>query len=138
MSTNSTIAIQKEDGSIKGVYCHWDGYLSHNGNILLNNYDTVEKVEELISLGDLSSLGEKINPDVEIIHAFDKPQAGVCVFYHRDRGESWENVKPFNAHAEIVYIKFYGQEYNYLFKEGKWFYRVSKKKWVELTQENTM
>ena len=30
MGTRSSIAIKTEDG-IKAIYCHWDGYVDHNG-----------------------------------------------------------------------------------------------------------
>ena len=38
MGTRSTIAIQKLDGSVEQIYCHWDGYLDHNGTILKTEY----------------------------------------------------------------------------------------------------
>jgi hypothetical protein len=40
--------------ALKPIYVHWDGYPSHMIPILRKNYNTVEKVEELLSLGDLS------------------------------------------------------------------------------------
>ena len=30
MSTNSLILQEQQDGTLKGIYCHWDGYLQHN------------------------------------------------------------------------------------------------------------
>lgn len=132
MGTRSTISICKKPinqtmGEYKGVYCHWDGYPSYNGRILLENYNTEEKVEELISHGGMSSLGEKIEPDPAFPHTFDKPQKGVCVFYTRDRGEKWEYNEPHTGYSQE---KFYdgmdmGQEYDYLFEDGKWYYRES-------------
>jgi len=59
MSTNSTISIKKAD-KYKTVYCHWDGYLSYNGVLLFKYYKTYNDVENLISHGDMSSLGESI------------------------------------------------------------------------------
>jgi len=59
MATRSTIAIQYEDGTIESVYCHNDGYLSGVGETLLENYTTPEKVEEILALGDHSSLGKR-------------------------------------------------------------------------------
>lgn len=38
MSTRSTIAIENANGTIKKVYCHFDGYISHNGKILAEQY----------------------------------------------------------------------------------------------------
>jgi len=57
MATRSTIAIRNADNTVTAIYCHWDGYLSYNGKILFENYNTEEKVRELIALGDLSVLG---------------------------------------------------------------------------------
>lgn len=61
MATRSLIGILKEENLVDYVYCHWDGYPSHNGKILLENYTTEEKVLELLEKGDLSCLGEEIN-----------------------------------------------------------------------------
>lgn len=58
MSTRSMISIKYEDGTCKGVYCHWDGYPTGVGAILLEKRATKESVEELISGGDMSSLKE--------------------------------------------------------------------------------
>ena len=35
MSTRSNIAIKRKNGTVESIYCHWDGYLSYNGKILL-------------------------------------------------------------------------------------------------------
>ena len=60
MATRSTITAKFSDGQYGSIYCHWDGYLSNNGNILLENYQDQAKIEKLIFLGDLSSLAEAI------------------------------------------------------------------------------
>lgn len=94
MSTRSYIVIEKKRESgekfYEGVYCHSDGYPDYNGKILFNHYKDRAKVEKLISLGDLSSLGERIEPTEGSGHCFeyDKREKGVCVFYKRDRGET--------------------------------------------------
>jgi hypothetical protein len=69
------------DGSILAVYCHWDGYPSHNGKILNAHYTERSKVQELMDLGDLSSLG----PEIGEKHNFDAPPKGQCNAYGRDR-----------------------------------------------------
>lgn len=43
MGTHSTISIvnRDQDGNvinIRSIYCHWDGYLDHNGRILFQYY----------------------------------------------------------------------------------------------------
>ena len=75
------------ENTYKAVYCHYDGYLAYNGAMLLEYYNTKERVEELISLGNISSLREKITPEKGSTHSFDKPDKDVTVFYGRDRGE---------------------------------------------------
>jgi hypothetical protein len=88
MGTRSSIAIKTEDG-IKAIYCHWDGYVDHNGKILKEFYNTKDKVNELIALGDLSSLRQEPGE----AHDFDRGDDSLgltdnwCMAYGRDRGE---------------------------------------------------
>lgn len=62
MSTNSIIAKQYGDGTIKSIYCHWDGYYECNGRILNEDYKVNFKVDDLIELGEISSLGKTLYP----------------------------------------------------------------------------
>ncbi len=61
MSTRSNIAMENPDKTISAIYCHWDGYLKHNGEILQKYYQTPWNVKTLISLGNLSNLGKYLN-----------------------------------------------------------------------------
>ena len=56
MSTRSRIGIQLADESILSIYSHFDGYPEFNGAKLVENFNTREKVKELIDLGDISCL----------------------------------------------------------------------------------
>ena len=56
MGTRSRIGIEMPDHTVVSVYCHWDGYVSHNGKILVEHYQNREDVEELIDGGSMSSL----------------------------------------------------------------------------------
>lgn len=60
MSTNSLIFQEQQDGTLKGIYCHYDGYLQYNGVILSESYSDPKKVAKLLELGNLSSLGEEL------------------------------------------------------------------------------
>lgn len=60
MATRSMIYKEQQDGTLKGIYCHWDGCLEYNGSILLEHYSDPEKLEKLLALGDISSLGEEL------------------------------------------------------------------------------
>ncbi len=124
MSTNSTINIIHKDGSIDGVYCHWDGYPSYNGQLLYAFYNTPEKVNELISHGGISSLGmnigEKLPEDWDESRDV-KNKNFQCEFYARDKGEK----------IEISHDKDIEQQaYNYLFDEEqeRWYLVENHKK----------
>lgn len=119
MSTRSLIAIKQKDNTVKSVYCHWDGYLEHNGIILSNHYNTYELADKLVSIGDISSLGEKCDkPDG---HTFASPVDGYTIYYSRDRGE--ENATPIiyaDVESWIKESKNSWSEYLYLFADGQW------------------
>jgi len=134
MATRSTISKKNPDGTYSTIYCHWDGYPSNNGKLLLKYYNTDEKVNELISLGDLSYLESQLSPPNGIKHSFDEPCEGVVVAYHRDRGEDLVIRKTNNIKS--IFGK-YSQEWNYLWKNGKWYVAKDDKNttFVELTQE---
>lgn len=89
MSTRSLIAKQIGENKYRTIYCHSDGYLTHNGALLVDHYNTEEMVDKLMALGSLSLLAEKADPDPSKVHGFDydKRQKGVTVAYGRDRGE---------------------------------------------------
>jgi hypothetical protein len=119
MATRSTVAVEHADGTVSQVYCHWDGYLTHNGQILVDHYDTQEKVEQLISLGSMSSLRPKCIPDPAKTHSSINPQDDVTTYYGRDNGE------PFVVPSLYPTVEHYKknlqcEEYDYLFTEGQW------------------
>ena len=119
MATRSRIGIENENGTVSSIYCHWDGYPEHNGKLLKEHYTDRSKVEQLIALGDISSLGEEVAPTGE--HTFDKPQPGVTVAYHRDRGEDFQAARV-DKNPESYFTSDI-EEYGYLFtKNGEWVY----------------
>jgi len=118
--------MEQDDGSYKGVYCHWDGYIEHNGGLLLDYYNTREMAEKLIELGDLSSLQPKLYPDPAKPHKFwdglepRQEQELVTLAYGRDRGEKGTEAKTFNLKG--LDTDSWG-EYFYVFtKDNQWKY----------------
>lgn len=112
MSTRSNIAIQRKDGTRTGIYCHFDGYIEGVGVTLQLAYNTAEKVEELLKLGNISTLGY-------YTESRDTNENGT-IAYHRDRGEDlefWDTE----------------QEFNYLFDEWDGVWYVTSEKWIEDT-----
>lgn len=117
MATRSTIWIKNEDGSSDGIYCHHDGYPDYVGMILKDNYDTDEKIRELISLGGISSLAPTVEETA--------PQS-----YHIWRGEP----KDIFHVSKSNDIKQYFQEYNYMWKDGFWWMAKENSAWIPLDQ----
>ena len=91
MATRSYIGVRNLDASVDYIYCHFDGYPSHNGAILTQHYQDMDKVNALMKLGDLSVLGNEIGEQQD----FDAPRLGMdwCLAYGRDRGEENVSVK---------------------------------------------
>ncbi len=118
MATRSTIAMEQPDGEIMQIYCHWDGYLDHNGAILQEHYRDTAKIYALMLLGDISSLRENIGE----AHDFDdrnKPETWTTA-YGRDRGEPNTQARVFKNYAEYRRDANF-EEYNYCYRlDGKW------------------
>ena len=117
MATRSTIALEFANGVVQQVYCHWDGYLDHNGKILQEHYSDPFKLHELIKLGDLSFLGAEIGHK----HHFDHSPKGQCNFYGRDRGEKGTSARAFKSYQDYLKNAQF-EEYNYILRtDGKWY-----------------
>lgn len=125
MATTSTIAVQHSNGTVSQIYCHWDGYPAHNGRLLVEYYSTLEAAELLVSLGDLSVLGNRIHPIGE--HSFEASEDGTCVYYGRDRCESGVEPSEYSDY-ETYRITHRAEEYDYIFVEGNWYLQFPKSK----------
>jgi len=136
MSTRSHIGIVNEDNTVTYVYCHWDGYPEHNGRILLNHYNNKEIINKLLDNGNISSLGEQIDPSPDKPHTFGKSQDNVCVFYFRERNEMGNEKQTVSSDIEYKMSRNKGWcDYQYLFDNGQWKYRSGESNWRELTPQ---
>ena len=120
MGTRSRIGVMHGD-KVKSVYCHWDGYLEHNGRILSEHYDSA-KANHLVALGDLSSLDKNVDIPEGAEHSFQVPLDGVTTFYGRDRGETGTEWKV--AHDFVTFLEqcdSCGAEYYYIMRDGEWY-----------------
>ena len=123
MGTRSTIALEYADGTVEQVYCHWDGYLEHNGVLLSKHYSNPFILRDLIDLGDISSL----KPTIGTKHAFsqfevpmdgeayDKLYGDMTTFYGRDRGEDGVSAKKFASYEDYLLNHQY-EEYEYILR----------------------
>ena len=134
MATRSTIALLRDNGTVAKVYCHWDGYLEHNGELLVKHYNTPEKIEALLAHGDISSLGEVVG-EKHPFDTYDKSKLSTedlaladraedeawTKYYGRDRGETgteakvYKDLGDYEANAQF-------EEFNYCYIFGTWYY----------------
>ena len=126
MGTRSRIGVM-HGNNVKSIYCHWDGYIEHNGRILQNHYDSA-KANHLVAMGDMSKLQAEIG-EQHAFSKFDIPGIEVqvhnenwCTFYGRDRGEKdteWKVATTFDEFLEQCDLC--GAEYYYIMKDGVWY-----------------
>lgn len=129
MSTHSVIGVMHGD-KCKAVYAHWDGYLDGVGKMLQENYDSV-KANHLVSLGSISSLERSVVPSTET-HSFDTPEAGVTVFYGRDRKEIEQEFQVFHSDQEL--FNYYEESFYYVMKDGVWYFSNGFHGWMTLAE----
>lgn len=127
MGTRSRIGIEMPDHTVVSVYCHWDGYVEHNGKILVQHYLDRDDVQELIDGGSMSSLRTRgtwnhesplRDDEGEYIH----DAAGYLMYendrdpqplYHSERGDGEE--PSHTSFDEFISGNLGGEEYAYLF-----------------------
>ena len=105
MGTRSTIGIRSEDGTVKAIYCHWDGYLEGVGVGLVENYNTPELANALINLGGFSSLMETL----------EETKAGAY-------GTESDSARTFTGERDWFENFNAGEEYFYLYTGTEWLY----------------
>ncbi len=123
MATRSTIAMEQPCGKVMQIYCHWDGYLDHNGELLQEHYRDRAKVLALMMLGSISSL----RPEIGAAHDFDTrytdgdPRQQWCVAYGRDRGETEVDAHVFQDFEDYKQNHQY-EEFEYIFRsDDQWY-----------------
>ena len=128
MGTRSLIAVV-HGNNYKTIYCHWDGYLSHNGRVLQEHYDS-PKANMLVALGNVSSLqpnlGEKHPfskfdtdmPDAE----FENKYGNMTTFYGRDRDEEGQEFVTHTSKESLIeHFNDGWCEFAYIMKEDTWY-----------------
>jgi hypothetical protein len=117
MATRSRIGIQDENGTVRSIYCHFDGYPEGVGATLNEHYSNRQKLNMLINLGDISILGENVATMDE--HSFNNPKEGITVAYHRDRGEELKHAREDESLESFSKSDY--ESYSYVYTlEGKW------------------
>lgn len=116
MSTRSRVGIKEKDGTVRSIYVHFDGYVAGVGKTLYESYRNADKIEQLINLGDMSS----INSEVEKCEPYT--QRG------EDLNIATDTVESFKKNWASC-----GEEYVYLYTDGRWMTNsIYKEKWESL------
>jgi hypothetical protein len=105
MATRSAIGYKLPTGEVRGIYCHWDGYVENNGKLLQENYQAAYKIAQMVELGDMSGLAAEIAD---------------CTYYGRDRGETDVGTQTYNDVDDFVTHYADGVQYMYLWNGNEW------------------
>lgn len=121
MSTRCTIASKLDDGSYRSIYCHFDGYPEDGGvgETLARNFNTDEAANLITSLGDVSSLAGTVRIEPKGRHSYDAREDGTAVFYHRDRGEDWADVRG-ETFPDLAELQKHAEHFLYVREGGRW------------------
>lgn len=142
MSTTASIAKVEKDGTVTSIYCNFDGDLECVGRILFENYTDEDKVDNLLRMGDVSSLGQSLEapeaikrfkfnalfsdeyrslPEDEQKRLKDEMfDFSHSIFYKRDNGEQ-TSARTYSSVRE--WFDSARENYNYLFDtDGTWKY----------------
>lgn len=92
MSTHARIGYINDNGKYVSCYVHYDGYPAGVGKVLMNHYPNLKLIKLVVEGGDMRSL-EPFQSQIE---------------YYND--PYWITDK----------VELQGEEYGYVFKEGKW------------------
>ena len=138
MATRGRIAI-KENGKYRYIYNHYDSHLDNLGVTLFKYYKNVDKVRELINLGDVSSVGKTVENTASCYKEFmdlDNDHRGTVAYFregrtwkdfdHYNPNEEWENCKPTEVDTleEVLNVEeVLGEEFIYIFdvEKNKWY-----------------
>lgn len=113
MSTRAHIVKKLNNGKYIGIYHHNDSYPEYLGELLLTYYDTEEKLDKLISLGDMSFAGPIPEDDPKLWDRQFDYRSDKCRTY-KGRGES-------GCDARVGDLEdFIGEDFTYVFEDGKW------------------
>lgn len=128
MSTRSNIAVKINENRWKVIYCHWNGYATHNGKILHEHYNSFDRAKRLVNHGNVSILAERLSPRKGLPHSFENPekrQDDVCLFYKRDRHEKGEEATEYgrgNGLPLEMFLETYSPDFDiewvYLWDDG--------------------
>jgi len=117
MSTRSLIGLE-EDGKVRYIYCHFDGYIQEGvGEELPKKFTTVEDIKELLSFGNRSSILDYETCDSQ--YGGEAESSEVCSSIEEYKKDGFDR----------------DTEYAYLFKDGEWYYLETQSWHIDFSKE---
>ena len=104
MSTRGRLGIELPNGSILSIYNHFDSYPEGLGVKLVEHFNTKEKVQELVNLGDISCIWTNLGFNQETL-----PETGPLPY--SARGEDCPPRLDANKYDYLAE----GEEYAYIY-----------------------
>lgn len=135
------VGVEQENGTILVIYNHFDGYVEGVGSTLQESYNSLERANALVAMGDASLIGATLEaspavsdfgfsfqfedefrklPKVEqSLYVNDHYSGQYSLFYGRDRGETGTEATLYRNFAQWKSSENF-DNYNYLFHDGEW------------------
>jgi len=125
MSTRSNIVLLRDNGSCSAIYCHYDGYLEHNGKMLLDNYTSTQDVRALVSMGDIRALKPTLDEmtEIEDYRVYDDPP------------QNFSTLRGYMSQVDTLFIEFI---YLWSEEDESWWVSTSTSKEVGGAYLNTL
>ena len=101
MSTRSFIGKLLSNNRVVGIYCHWDGDPTGVGETLEGNYMDLAKIDTLLALGSISSLGPEIGEKHDLGDIRLTFSMGWTSAYHRDRNDKLQPLREYESLADM-------------------------------------
>ena len=119
MSTSATIALKlKKRNKAIVIRVQYDGGPDMIGSILLEHFNTKERIEQLFELGNLKKLGSRLHPDPSRQHDLQSWQEDVCLV--EDDEEYAGPAREFDLKSD-EFLEF-EEACSYIFRNGRWYF----------------
>lgn len=121
MATRCTIAVQDAPDRFRTISCSMDGYPAGVGVHLLKYYNTPERIEKLLALGNLISIGANLDKS-GIVYSPGENQS-ICEPHQANAQDEcpwreYNSLDDFFNHSEVACVL---NDYIYLYRDGKWY-----------------
>jgi len=126
MATRSMISMVRSDGTVRAVYCHWDGYPAWVGAVLHRHYNTLELLNALLAKGDLSSLDKTLE---------ESKFTDTYKYLNEDGSEDLLDAPAMDFFNDIEAVDYYESmwcEWFYKYEDGIWWARSRDTGWRSL------